>query len=777
MEMKKTIDICFISDDNFAVQTRFAISSIVLHKYQDTVINVYIIAVNISLFNINLFKKLSQKNVNIHIITMENKFKDIGSNHIYVSKSALLKFILPNIFSDKSKILYMDGDIYVSGDLTELYHNNVTDVYAAVVPDYVAQIEGKDHLRLGLKNYFNSGVMLLNLKKMRQDNISEKLLAYKKTDPYKKYMDQDAFNKVFSGNVKILSEKYNFLYLYYKYVEKKSFNFINYEDILVTHFAGGYKPYNDITIDKANELMQGGLVEDILVCQANTIKKINSNVRKQAEDICKVLEEIRSLHEKIEQNKFYSKIKRLGRKLFYESNDNSWEIKFFGIRVLKIENLLYKKSISILGIKFNVKPLIIAEKLNNNLQYHINNNKLTKKIKKFSGYGITRKKRTPRLIISLTSFPQRMKDIHFTLYSLLTQETKPDEVILWLGADKFPNKEKDIPKTVLKLCNNGLTIKWCEDIRAFTKLVPALTFFPDDIIVTADDDIFYPPNWLTGLYKAHKKDRGVIFCHRAHKINQSAGNINPYALWKKETSDHKACYTSFLTGVGGVLYPPHSLYKDVLENSLFLKLTPYNDDIWFWAMAVMKGTKVKVVNDNIKNLIYVNLGREIGMNDEPTLGKLNVVMNANEKQFSDVLDAFPDIKKKLLDELKGFYIEAKDCPGRIARVYRDEAVFNADYKEKGLLTFGPYIDIPQGQYDIELEYVLSSKGKAEIIMANKIKKFVSLSLPSRKMFGVYKFSYKFEEDVNRLELKIMCLGGGYIGIKNFRILPQNTKEL
>ncbi len=773
--MKNNINICFISDDNFAVQTRFAISSIILHKCQDTVLNIYVIAVNISSLNVTLFKKLSQKNVNIYIKAMDNKFKDIGSDHIYVSKSALLKFVLPNVFSNKSKILYMDGDIYVSGDLTELYQTNITDVYAAVVPDYIAQAEGKDHLRLGLKNYFNSGVMLLNLKKMRQDNISEKLLTYKKTDPYKKYMDQDAFNKVFSNKIKILSEKYNFLYLYHKYIKQKGFNFLNSEDVLVTHFAGGEKPYNDITLDKTSDLMQGGLIEDVLVCQANTIKKINQIIQKQNDDICKIFEEVKCLQEKIEQNKFYSQIKRLGHKLFFTSKENSWEIKFFGVGILKIENLPYKRSISILGIKFNIKPIVVAENINDNIKYHLNNNKLNKKIEKFSDYGITQKKRTPRLIVSLTSFPQRMKDIHFTLYSLLTQETKPDEIILWLGMDKFPNKEKDLPKIVLKLCANGLTIKWCKDIRAFTKLVPALTSFPNDIIVTADDDIFYPPYWLTRLYKAYKRDKNIIFCHRAHKINQSiTGNVNPYALWKKETSDHRACYTSFLTGVGGVLYPPYSLHKDVLKSSLFLKLTPLNDDIWFWAMAVMKGTKIKVINNNIKNLIYVNLCREMGEDDDMTLGKLNVIMNANEKQFSDVLEAYPEVKKRLIDDLKESYIEAKDCPGKITRIYKHEAIFNVNNNDKGLLTYGPYINIPKGKYYIDVEYKLSRKGAANIVIANRNKKFCFQQLLPQNDFEICRIPCEFQENIERLEFKVMYQGGGYIGVKGFRITPQES---
>ena len=77
---------------------------------------------------------------------------------------------------------------------------------------------------------------------------------------------------------------------------------------------------------------------------------------------------------------------------------------------------------------------------------------LDKEIENYSLSGVTGDEKG--LIISLTSFPQRMYEIHYTLYSLLTQTVKPAKVILWLGIEQFPNKEKDIPEKVLKLKEN-----------------------------------------------------------------------------------------------------------------------------------------------------------------------------------------------------------------------------------------------------------------------------------------------------------------------------------
>ena len=246
------------------------------------------------------------------------------------------------------------------------------------------------------------------------------------------------------------------------------------------------------------------------------------------------------------------------------------------------------------------------------------------------------------IIISLTSFPQRMYEIHFTLYSLLTQSVKPAKVILWLGEEQFPNREKDIPEKVLKLKANGLTIGWHKNLRSYTKLIPALKQFPNNIIVTADDDIYYEKEWLEKLVKTHDTDPDCIICHRAHKIKLSKTGVAPYKKWAKKIKYCKPSYLNFLTGVGGVLYPVNSLYKDVLNEELFTELAPKADDVWFWAMAVLNKTKTGIVKNQITDLNYVNPERERGLIDEVTLFSSNK-KGGNDLQIEKVINHYPQI--------------------------------------------------------------------------------------------------------------------------------------
>jgi hypothetical protein len=278
----------------------------------------------------------------------------------------------------------------------------------------------------------------------------------------------------------------------------------------------------------------------------------------------------------------------------------------------------------------------------------IDNKKIQEQINKFKETGVTKKKRNPKLIVSVTSFPQRMYDIHFALYSLLNQTLKPDEIILWLGEDEFPNKEKNLPQNLLSLINNGLTIKWCRDVGSYTKLIPALKEYPDDIIVTADDDVYYPKNILELLYKSYLKEPQYIHCHRAHRITfDNHKNIKKYSEWIRPVSYAEPSFCNFLTGVGGILYPPKVLYKDVLNEELFLKLSPTADDIWFWAMAVLNNTKINVVKDNIATLRFANYEREFRLSGEITLAQKNIAGGHNDKQLQNIFNHYPNLQNTL----------------------------------------------------------------------------------------------------------------------------------
>ncbi len=247
----------------------------------------------------------------------------------------------------------------------------------------------------------------------------------------------------------------------------------------------------------------------------------------------------------------------------------------------------------------------------------------------------------PTIIISLTSYPARINTVHQTIASLLAQTIKADKIILWLAEEQFLHKEKDLPPQLLALQNEGLEICWCHDIKSFKKLVPTLKNYPDAVVVTADDDVCYNKDWLEKMLLSYIMQPEAIHCHRAHYITFKDNKLLPYRQWIWKIKNHTALYNLIFTGVGGVLYPPHCLAQDVLDEKKFMNLCPQADDIWFWAMAVKNNTPIKVVENNITKLNFID-GTQ-----ENALWHSNVTDGQNDIQMQNVLREYPEIFDKL----------------------------------------------------------------------------------------------------------------------------------
>lgn len=281
----------------------------------------------------------------------------------------------------------------------------------------------------------------------------------------------------------------------------------------------------------------------------------------------------------------------------------------------------------------------------------INKILLKPKIEKYDYQGVTDKKRNPKVIVSLTSYPKRINDIQYTLFSIFNQSFKPDKIILWLAEEEFPKKEMDIPRSILNFKKLGLEIKWCENIKSYKKLIPSLKEYPNDIIVTADDDIFYPKDWLKKLYDNYLEYPECIIGQRARKMCfDDNGEIDSYNNWKMIENEEYPSFLNFLTGAGGSLYPPNSLNQQVFDKELFESLCPTGDDIWFWGMAVINKTKFRIMSDNLALLTYVSPAQEVGLlGNNDTLWHINS-QGKNDDYIKKVIEKFPEINEIIKEE-------------------------------------------------------------------------------------------------------------------------------
>ncbi|MCM1450257.1 MAG: hypothetical protein NC082_07930 [Clostridiales bacterium] len=256
------------------------------------------------------------------------------------------------------------------------------------------------------------------------------------------------------------------------------------------------------------------------------------------------------------------------------------------------------------------------------------------------------KESKPHVVVSLTSFPGAIMYAPGAIRSVLEGSVKPDRVVLYVTMSQFGDKGLPVEVTSLVGEYDNFEIRdYDRDIRSYRKLVPALADFPESVIVTIDDDVAYHPDMLRDLLDMHERFPNDVLAHRAKRVLVG----RPYKKWKKYRWYHflfRKIYRSFgniQTGVGGVLYPPHSLRADMIDAEKFVRLAPTADDLWFWAAAVA----------NDRCIIPVPFGRNkprgLGKPKELSLKTVNFKsgIDRNTAALEAILAAYPEVKERL----------------------------------------------------------------------------------------------------------------------------------
>lgn len=234
------INIAFSINDNYVDYATTTIFSI-LQNNQKNDITFYILSSDISDNSKKIIKRLVSTSLGTKVIFVaidKGQFDGLRLTIDYISKETYYRYALASLLPSVDKILYMDADILVIGDLSPLWDEDITAYYAAGVEDLFIKQNYKQEVGFSDKDlYVNAGVLLLNLYKIRKDKIEANL--YKETQQNKDilYQDQDVINIVFKGKIKQVENIFNFTYsdtLAYK--EK-------YKDVIVVHYNGAVKPW------------------------------------------------------------------------------------------------------------------------------------------------------------------------------------------------------------------------------------------------------------------------------------------------------------------------------------------------------------------------------------------------------------------------------------------------------------------------------------------------------------------------------------------------------
>ena len=249
------------------------------------------------------------------------------------------------------------------------------------------------------------------------------------------------------------------------------------------------------------------------------------------------------------------------------------------------------------------------------------------------------------VIVSLTSYSKRIYEVYLAIESIMQGTIKPNRIILCLGEDEF--KGKQLPVFLQKQMKRGLEILYCKDIRSYKKIIPVLKKNPESIIVTIDDDAIYEPDLLENLLISYRENPECVSACRTELIKTDKyGKPLGYMQWGMKESVKYPSYYNFLTGVGGVLYPPHCLHKEATNEEVFLKICPRADDVWLHAMCMLNGTKIK------KAFTHDAHGVDFIYNVSPHVGTLwaeNQLDDGNDIQLRAVWEKY-DLYKLLKEE-------------------------------------------------------------------------------------------------------------------------------
>lgn len=554
MNMKKEdfVHIVFISDENYVMPTVVAITSLYMNKTENTNYSVHILASDISNESRVMFQNLQKDTLQIEILDQDHSslYDECGIKDLHVSTAALYKFNIANLFPEYSKIIYLDGDILVKKDLSELYNTDITNVYAAVIKDYKPMLYNPPQvkkLHIDHSAYFNSGVMLLNLEKLRADDLFHKLLQYR-LNGINYFMDQDALNVVFQEKVLYISFLNNVMSSvmgYFKTEDILSYYELPaemrkediYEKSTIVHLCTKYKPWVYINVPFADEW----------IYYYNCSPYTNTLLRKKLDPQS--------------QSKVFAEIG-------YRMTPQLWNI-------------------------------------------------------------------STEVIVSLTSYPARIKCVSSVIDSIFKQTVKVDKVLLWLAEEQFPDKEKNLPIDLLDQRKYGLEIHWCDDLKPHKKYYYTMKEFPESIVITIDDDVYYCKELVETLLTSYVHYPFAVSAMRAHLITFSDnGEIESYSNWKREFAEVGIPSMALCaTGVGGVLYPPGIMHEELFNKERIEKLCICADDLWLKVMQILAYCPV-VVAAKPKKLIYL----EDSQNE--ALWKLNDISGGNDKQLLSILQFY-----------------------------------------------------------------------------------------------------------------------------------------
>ena len=208
---KQEIPVCFATDDNYVPFLAVAITSLLDNASKDNFYRIFVLTTHLKQENIDSILKHKTENSSIEFISLAKELDKVQNMfHLrdYYSKETYYRIFIPNLFPQYNKVLYLDCDITVLADVSELYNTSIHGYYVAaateevmqtfeVFGNYVEQADG-----INRKDYFNAGILLINCRRWRNNLIAERFVDLLNRYKFRVVQDEDYLNVLCKSNVK-----------------------------------------------------------------------------------------------------------------------------------------------------------------------------------------------------------------------------------------------------------------------------------------------------------------------------------------------------------------------------------------------------------------------------------------------------------------------------------------------------------------------------------------------------------------------------------------------
>lgn len=248
---KQTIDnreipIFFAVDDGYCPFLAVAIQSLIDNSSKENTYLIKVLHTDISEENKKKIEKYERNNVDIEFVDLNyyiQKVKDKLYTRDYYSQTTYFRLFLPNLYQQYDKVLYLDSDIVILDDIAKLYHVQMGNNLVAAAPDDVvlSNLIFRDYAEkvVGVadcKQYFNAGVLLMNLHELRKFKFQEKFMYLLDRIKFAVAQDQDYLNRLCKGRVMLLDRTWNRMPI----PDPK----IKPENVSLVHYNLAFKPWH-----------------------------------------------------------------------------------------------------------------------------------------------------------------------------------------------------------------------------------------------------------------------------------------------------------------------------------------------------------------------------------------------------------------------------------------------------------------------------------------------------------------------------------------------------